>query len=112
MAENGQDHLLQKLAERGEEVLHALNKLAESPPGSATLRGMRDRMDDLQKKVRGVDALEKKVAALEKRVKALEGKGTTTAKPRTAARKTTASKPKTAAPKRSTATKPPAPPAA
>src|SRR4051812_10790094 len=114
MAEtNGQD-LIHKLTERGEEVLQALNKLAEAPPGGAkvaeTMRGFRTRMDDVQKKLRGIDALEKKVAKLEKRVAMLEGKAPkAAAKPRTtAAKKTTTAK--RAAPKRSAAAKPPASP--
>jgi uncharacterized protein YoxC len=115
MAEtNGQD-FIHKLTERGEEVLQALNKLAEAPPGGAkvteTIRGLRTRMDDVQKKVRGIDALEKKVAKLEKRVATLEGKAPkAAARPRTTARKTTTAK--RAAPKRTTAKPPAAPPPA
>jgi hypothetical protein len=115
---NGQD-IIHKLTERGEEVLQALNKLADSPPGSAkvaeTMRGFRSRMDDVQKKLLGIDALEKKVAKLEKRLAVLEGKPPKPAPtPRAAAKaRTTAKKPTTAkraAPKRSTAAKPPASP--
>ena len=115
MAEtNGQD-LLHKLTERGEEVLQALNKLAEAPPGGAkvaeTMRGFRTRMDDVQKKLRGIDALEKKVAKLEKRIATLEGKAPKpAAKPRAAAKKPTTATAKRAAPKRSAAAKPPASP--
>ena len=45
------------------------------------IRGLRAGLDDLQKKMRGVEALEKKVAVLEKKVAQLEGKAKPTAKP-------------------------------
>jgi hypothetical protein len=38
---------------------------------------MRDRVDDLQKRVRGLEDLDKRVAALERRVDKLDGKSST-----------------------------------
>jgi hypothetical protein len=68
--------LLSRLADAGEE---ALSKLGDSP-GSERLLGfahnMRERMDEMQKKVRGIDELEKRVAALEKQL-AASGKSST-----------------------------------
>jgi uncharacterized protein YhaN len=87
--------LLTRLADAGEE---AIQKLADAPGADRLLgavQSLRERMDELQKKVRGIDALEARVAELEKRVDALAGGGTATAaaaKPparRTAASKTT-----------------------
>jgi hypothetical protein len=88
-----QKDLLTRLADAGEE---AIQRLSKAPGGENALKAFnttRDRIDELQKRVRGIDALEKRVAALEKRVDALSRK------------------PKAAdAPKPATARKPPATP--
>ena len=65
---NKQKDLLTRLSDAGEE---ALSRVAGSPATSRvieTVGGMRERLDDMQKKVRGIDALEQRVAKLEKRV--------------------------------------------
>ena len=61
-----------RLADAGEE---ALQRLAELPGGQKALTTMNDlraRVDDLGKKVRGIDALEERVSKLEKEVAALK----------------------------------------
>lgn len=61
-----------RLAGRGED---ALQRLAELPGGTKALRAFNDlrgRVDELSKKVRGVDALEQRVANLEKELAALK----------------------------------------
>src|SRR5882762_2671003 len=66
-----QKDLLSRLADAGEE---AIQRLAKAPGGENVLKALnttRDRVDELHKKVRGIDALEKRVAALEKKVDAL-----------------------------------------
>jgi hypothetical protein len=68
-----------RLADAGEE---ALQRLAELPGGTRALNAfndLRSRVDELGKKVRGIDALEVRVAKLEKDVAALK-------KPKSAAR--------------------------
>ena len=80
--------VISRLANRGEDVI---NKLAELPGGAKALKAfteLRDRVDDLGKKVRGIDALEERVAALERQVTAL--------KPPARAPRATAAKPKPA----------------
>jgi hypothetical protein len=80
--------LLSMLADRGEE---AIQRLSDAPGADRLLgaaQALRDRMDEMQKRIRGIDALEKRVAELEKRVDALAApsttrKRTTTSKPRT-----------------------------
>jgi hypothetical protein len=60
--------LLGKLAELSEEAMH---RLQEAPGGDrlvGTLNGMRDRIDELQRRVRGIDELEKRLTALERKV--------------------------------------------
>jgi polyhydroxyalkanoate synthesis regulator phasin len=61
-----------RLADAGEE---ALQRLADLPGGQKALTAMNDlraRVDDLGKKVRGIDALEERVTKLEKEVAALK----------------------------------------
>jgi hypothetical protein len=61
-----------RLADAGED---ALQRLAELPGGQKALTAyndLRTRVDDLGKKVRGIDALEVRVAKLEKELAALK----------------------------------------
>ena len=61
-----------RLADAGEE---ALQRLADLPGGQKALTAMNDlrtRVDDLAKKVRGIDELEERVAKLEKELAALK----------------------------------------
>ena len=67
---------LDRLASLGEEVL---GKAAHNPTASRVLQGamqMKDRVDDLTKRVRGLEAMEKRLAQVEKRLAKLEGNGT------------------------------------
>jgi hypothetical protein len=64
----GERDVLGRLADRGEEALH---RLAELPGGSKALKAFNDLrtgVDDLGKRVRGLEALEARVAKLEKEV--------------------------------------------
>jgi uncharacterized small protein (DUF1192 family) len=83
-----QKDLLSRLADAGED---AIQRLAKAPGGENVVKALntsRERIDELQKKVRGLDELEKRIAVLEKRVDSLS-------KPaRRAARKPAATKPK------------------
>jgi hypothetical protein len=78
MARPRQKTLVTRLADAGEE---AIQRLADAP-GADRLMGamtsMRERMDDMQKKLRGLDALDRRVIVLERRLDKLEGKKTTT----------------------------------
>src|SRR2546423_12334618 len=60
--------LLTMLADRGEE---AIQRLSDAPGADRVLgaaQALRDRLDEIQKRPRGLDAIERRVAALEKRV--------------------------------------------
>ena len=84
--------LLNRLADAGDQ---AIQKLGEAPGGKKVMdavTGMRDRVDELQKRVRALGELDKRVKQLERKVSALE-------KPKPARRSTT----------RKTAAKKPAP---
>ena len=93
-----QNDILTRVTELGQEALH---KLTEVPGGAKLADMMNDskaRLDEMQKKLRGLDALERRVAKLEQQLAAQ------TKKP--AARKPAAKKP--AARKPATPKKPPA----
>jgi hypothetical protein len=93
MAQRGQKDLLTRLSDVGEE---ALSRVAGSQATSRVLEsvgGMRERLDDVQRKVRGLDALEKRVAKLEKRVDELsKAKPSTTPRARASTTKRTSSR--------------------
>ncbi len=64
--------VLSRLAGRGEQTIA---KLADLPGGTKALRAMNDlrtRVDELGRKARGVEDLEKRVAKLEKELAALK----------------------------------------
>ena len=78
--------LVARLADKGEE---ALQRLAELPGGQKAMTAVNDlrtRVDELAKKVRGLDTLEARVVKLEKEVAALK-------KAKTTARRSTPRKP-------------------
>ena len=84
--------ILDRLADLGED---AIQRIGSAPGGDkvlAALAGTRDRLEDLQKRVRGLEGLDKRVASIERRLDKLEGKGTsssTTRKSTTTRKKTT-----------------------
>lgn len=68
MADEKRTDLLGKLAELSEEAMH---RLQDAPGGDrvvGSVNAMRERLDDLQRRVRGIDELEKRLTALEKKV--------------------------------------------
>jgi BMFP domain-containing protein YqiC len=81
-----------RLADLGEE---AIQRIGNAPGGDrvlAAMAGTRDRIEDLQKRVRGLEALDKRVASVERRLDKLEGKdksSTTTRKSTPTRKKTT-----------------------
>jgi len=86
-----------RLSDAGEE---ALQRLGDLPGGKIVLdaaTNFRDRLDEITKKLRTIDPLERRVSALEKRLDSLEkpAKPATRAKKSTARKTSTASKSKT-----------------
>jgi hypothetical protein len=94
-----QKDVITRLAETGEE---ALQKLADLPGGSKLVEAgnvLRDRVDELSRRMRSLDPLERRVAELERRLDALSkpkpatrGRTATTARKTTSARKSAASR--------------------
>lgn len=82
MAQTKQRNIVDRLADLGEE---AIQRIGNAPGGDRILNAMantRDRIDDLQKRVRGLEDLEKRLAAVERRLAKVEGKGKPTSAPR------------------------------
>jgi phage shock protein A len=88
MPEDKRNDLVTKLADLSEEALH---RLQEAPGGDRfvnTLNSLRDRIDEMQRRIRGIDELEKRLSALERKVDKLAkgagsdpaGRGAKTAK--------------------------------
>ena len=100
MAKASQKDILSRVQDLGEE---ALQRLSDVPGGSRLVdmaNQTKSRLDDLQKRVRGLEGLEERVAKLEQQVAALT---------KTSAPKSTAGAGKTATPpKPATPKKPPA----
>ncbi len=68
MAQAKKSDLLTRLVDAGEE---AIQRLADVPGGDrvvGTVNAMRDRVEELQKRVRGLEDLDRRLAALEKKV--------------------------------------------
>jgi uncharacterized protein involved in exopolysaccharide biosynthesis len=93
MAGARRNDLLGRLADLSEE---AIQRLSDAPGADRVLgavNALRERTDELQKRVRGLEQLEQRLAALERKVDKLAKSGTST--PATASRtsrKTTSTK--------------------
>ena len=73
MARPRQKNLVTRLADAGEE---AIQRLADAPGADrlvGAMTSMRDRMDDMQKRLRGLDDLDRRLRAVERRLDKLEG---------------------------------------
>ena len=81
MPQEKRTDLLSKLAELSEEAMH---RLQDAPGGDrvvGAMSSMRDRLDEMQKRVRGIDELERRLAALERKVdKLAKGSGSAPAR--------------------------------
>jgi len=92
MAQRGQKDLLARLADAGEE---ALSRLASSP-GMERVTGavtnLKDQVDALASKVRGMDALEKRIEDLERKVERLSKSSGSSSRKTGTTRKTSSSR--------------------
>jgi hypothetical protein len=66
--------LLGRLADLSEDAIQRISDAPGADRVLGAMNAMRDRMDELQKRVRGLEDLEKRLAALERKVDKL-GKG-------------------------------------
>jgi N-glycosylase/DNA lyase len=92
MAQRGQKDLLVRLADAGEE---ALTRFATSPRldrVTGVMTNLKDQVDALAGKVRGMEALEKRVEELEREVKRLSKSSGSSSRKTSTARKTSTSR--------------------
>jgi hypothetical protein len=64
--------VLARLADRGEEALQRLSDLPGGAKALKALNDLRERVDELGKKVRGIDGLEARIGKLEKELATLK----------------------------------------
>ncbi len=82
MPRSQQKTFVDKLADAGEEAIQRLGGAPGADRLLGVVNGLRDRMDEMQRKMRGYDALEKRLDAIERRLDKIEGKTTPTARKR------------------------------
>ncbi len=68
MAGTRKNDLLGRLADLSEEAYQRLSDAPGADKVLGALNGLKDRTDELQKRVRGLEALEQRLAALERKV--------------------------------------------
>jgi hypothetical protein len=96
MARPRQKNIVERLAGAGEEAIQRIGNAPGADKVVGALGTLRDRVDELQKSVRTIDRLEKRLTAIEKRLDKLEGKGTSSSrKTSSAERPAAARKPST-----------------
>ena len=95
MTERRQD-LLGRLADLSEEAIQRLSEAPGADRVLQALKGLGDRVDELQRRTRGFEEIERRLSALEKRVDALSkgGRSASAGRARTAAAKPRAPKKK------------------
>ncbi len=102
MAQQKNKDLLTRLADRGEQVVGRITELPATKGLVDRTSALAKKIDDIQRRLRSLDPLEKRVTSIEKRLDKLEGKGST--KKKTTRRTTSAG---TTTPKRAATRKRP-----
>ncbi len=77
MARPRNKDLISRLADAGEE---AIQRIRSAPGGDrlvGAINGLRERVDEMQKRLRGLDDVEKRLTTVERRPDKLEGKSKT-----------------------------------
>ena len=86
--------LLSRLADAGEDAIAKVGEMPGAARMTNAFGAMRDRMDELQRRVRGLEDVERRLAALEKRVDQLSAAKVTRPRATTGTRRaSTARKP-------------------
>ncbi|MBV8065643.1 MAG: hypothetical protein JOY72_11810 [Actinobacteria bacterium] len=78
MAEERRTDLMTKLSELSDQ---AMNRIQDAPGGDrvvGAMNTMRDRLDEMQRRIRGIDELERRLSALERKVEKLAKDGGST----------------------------------
>ena len=94
MAQQKNKDLLSRLADRGEQVVGRISELPGAKNVLDRTTQLAKRLDDVQKQLRSLGPLEKRVSSIETRLDKLEGKTKTRRRPAT--KRTTSSRASTA----------------
>jgi hypothetical protein len=104
MAQRKQQDLLSRLADRGEQMVGRITDLPGAKQLVDRIAGLTKGLDEVQRKLRSLDPLERRVTQLERRLEKLEGAGSaktttrrTTARASSAKRSTSSSAARTSA---------------
>ncbi len=89
MARPRQRTIVTRLADAGEEAIQKLGGAPGADRLLGALNSMRDRMDDMQKQLRALATIEKRLSAIERRLDKVEGKGKAPARRTSTSRKRT-----------------------
>ena len=79
MARARRQDLVGRLADLSEEAIQRLSEAPGAERFLQTLNSLRERLDELQRRVRGLEELERRLAALEKKVDRLSKGGSASA---------------------------------
>jgi hypothetical protein len=77
---NAPKDIISRLADAGEEAIHKVTEIPGAARLTEAMNTTKDRLDELTKRMRGLDAMEKRIAKLERRLDDLQGKRATPAK--------------------------------
>ena len=91
MATARRSDLLGRLADLSEDAIQRLTEVPGADRAVGALNALRERTDELQRRVRGLEGMEQRLAALERKVDKLSKSASTTPS-RSTAKKTTATK--------------------
>jgi hypothetical protein len=91
MATARRSDLLGRLADLSEEAIQRLTEVPGADRAVGALNALRERTDELQRRVRGLEGMEQRLAALERKVDKLS-KSASAAPSRSPAKKTTTTK--------------------
>src|SRR5437660_4568445 len=72
--------LVSRLADAGEEAIQKLGGAPGADRILGAMNAMRDRMDEMQKQLRAIASIEKRLVAIERRLDKIEGKSTAPAR--------------------------------
>jgi hypothetical protein len=92
MAGTRRTDLLGRLADLSEEAIQRLSDAPGADKVLGALNALRDRTDELQKRVRGLESLEQRLAAVERKVDRLAKGGTSSSAATRKSTKTTTTK--------------------
>jgi hypothetical protein len=92
MAERRQD-LLGRLADMSEDAIQRLSEAPGADRALQALKGLGDKVDELQRRTRGFEEIEKRLTALEKKVDSMAKPARRSSSTRTAKSRSTPKKP-------------------